>query len=144
MTTAKLMTERPEIGKAYLTGRHTFTKIIIHELTVICLLDSGATFSVVIEEYLNSLGFNHWEDKLITIQPLRFKICTSNIFAKGILPLNIILPHLKGSISFNIEFILMKDSMNPCFILGNDSMKMYGKEIVNSKTNYFTVGNDFE
>ena len=52
---AKLMTDRPELGKAHLTGKQKFTHIITEGITAPCLLDTGATCSVVSEHFLNKL-----------------------------------------------------------------------------------------
>ena len=43
-----------------------------------------------------------------------------------------------------VEFIVMKNTSNPFFILGNEWMTAFGIDITNSKSNYFTIGNEFK
>ena len=138
---AKLMTDRPELGKAHLTGSQSFTHIICEGLTVPCLLDTGATCSVVGSSFLNALGLE-WEDKLLPITNVNFRSCTSSMTAVGILPVMIIFPHTTSSVELAVEFVVMQDATTPYFILGNEWMTAFGFDITHSKSKYFTIGNE--
>ncbi|MBW0528843.1 hypothetical protein O181_068558 [Austropuccinia psidii MF-1] len=56
----------------------------------------------------------------------------------------IIIPHRKGKIRLNPEFVLLDDVHIQGFLLGTDSQRMYGIDIYNSKIKHITIGTNKE
>ncbi|MBW0468104.1 hypothetical protein O181_007819 [Austropuccinia psidii MF-1] len=52
----------------------------------------------------------------------------------------IIIPHRKGNIRLNPEFIVLDDAHIQGFLLGTDYQRMYGIDIYNSKNRHITIG----
>ena len=137
---AELMMDRPEMGKAHLSGKQCFTHILIEEKLCSCLIDTGASCSIVGKRFLDTMGIKY-EDKLLKMSSAKIKSCTSNMTPLGILPVDVIFPHKKESISMCIEFIVMNDYLSSYCIIGNDWLTVFGFDIFNSKKPYFTIGN---
>ncbi|MBW0548012.1 hypothetical protein O181_087727 [Austropuccinia psidii MF-1] len=51
-----------------------------------------------------------------------------------------ILPHPTGNIRLKVDFFVMNNCTSQHFILGNDSLNIYGIDIKNHKDRYFTIG----
>ncbi|MBW0502172.1 hypothetical protein O181_041887 [Austropuccinia psidii MF-1] len=56
----------------------------------------------------------------------------------------IIIPHRKGNIRLNPEFVVLDDVQIQGFILGTDYQRMYGIDIYNSKNRHITIGTNNE
>ncbi|MBW0586748.1 hypothetical protein O181_126463 [Austropuccinia psidii MF-1] len=56
----------------------------------------------------------------------------------------IIIPHRKGNIRLNQEFVVLDDSHIQGFLLGTDYQRMYGIDIYNSKNRHITIGTNKE
>ncbi|MBW0578808.1 hypothetical protein O181_118523 [Austropuccinia psidii MF-1] len=56
----------------------------------------------------------------------------------------IIIPHRKGNIRLNPEFVVLEDSHIQGFLLGTDYQRMYGIDIYNSKNRHITIGTNKE
>ncbi|MBW0544947.1 hypothetical protein O181_084662 [Austropuccinia psidii MF-1] len=52
----------------------------------------------------------------------------------------IIMPHRKGNIRLNPEFVVLDDAHIQGFLLGTDYQRMYGIDIENSKNRHITIG----
>ncbi|MBW0580064.1 hypothetical protein O181_119779 [Austropuccinia psidii MF-1] len=52
----------------------------------------------------------------------------------------IIIPHRKGNIRLNPEFVVLDDSHIQGILLGTDYQRMYGIDICNSKNRHITIG----
>ncbi|MBW0555737.1 hypothetical protein O181_095452 [Austropuccinia psidii MF-1] len=52
----------------------------------------------------------------------------------------IIVPHSKGNIRLNPEFVVLDDAHIQGFLLGTDYQRMYGIDIYNSKNRHITIG----
>ncbi|MBW0532532.1 hypothetical protein O181_072247 [Austropuccinia psidii MF-1] len=52
----------------------------------------------------------------------------------------IIIPHKKGNIRHNPEFVVIEHAHIQGFLLGTDYQRMYGIDIYNSKNRYITIG----
>ncbi|MBW0576587.1 hypothetical protein O181_116302 [Austropuccinia psidii MF-1] len=52
----------------------------------------------------------------------------------------IIIPHRKGNIRLNPEFVVLNDAHIQGFLLGTDYQRMYGIDIYNSKNRHITIG----
>ncbi|MBW0464485.1 hypothetical protein O181_004200 [Austropuccinia psidii MF-1] len=57
---------------------------------------------------------------------------------------DIIIPHRKGNIRCNPEFVLLYDAHIQGFLLGTDYERMYGIDIYNSKNRHITIGTNKE
>ncbi|MBW0491528.1 hypothetical protein O181_031243 [Austropuccinia psidii MF-1] len=57
---------------------------------------------------------------------------------------DIIIPHRKGNIRLNPEFVVLNDSHIQGFLLGTDYQRMYGIDIYNSKNRNITIGTNKE
>ncbi|MBW0579279.1 hypothetical protein O181_118994 [Austropuccinia psidii MF-1] len=51
----------------------------------------------------------------------------------------IIIPHRKGNIRLNPEFVVLDDAQIQGFLLGTDYQRMYGIDIYNSKNRHITI-----
>ncbi|MBW0576157.1 hypothetical protein O181_115872 [Austropuccinia psidii MF-1] len=56
----------------------------------------------------------------------------------------IIIPHRKGNIRLNPEFVVLDDSHIQGLLLGTDYQRMYGIDIYNSKNRHITIGTNKE
>ncbi|MBW0484967.1 hypothetical protein O181_024682, partial [Austropuccinia psidii MF-1] len=56
----------------------------------------------------------------------------------------IIIPHRKGNIRLNPEFLVLDDSHIQGFLLGTDYQTMYVIDIYNSKKRHITIGTNKE
>ncbi|MBW0499018.1 hypothetical protein O181_038733 [Austropuccinia psidii MF-1] len=56
----------------------------------------------------------------------------------------IIIPHRKGNIRLNPEFVVLDDAHIQGILLGTDYQRMYGIDIYNSKNRYITIGTNKE
>ncbi|MBW0516516.1 hypothetical protein O181_056231 [Austropuccinia psidii MF-1] len=52
----------------------------------------------------------------------------------------IIIPHRKGNIRLNPEFVVLEDAHIQGFLLGTDYQRTYGIDIYNSKNRHITIG----
>ncbi|MBW0539871.1 hypothetical protein O181_079586 [Austropuccinia psidii MF-1] len=56
----------------------------------------------------------------------------------------IIIPHRKGNMRLNPEFVVLEDAHIQGFLLGTDYLRMYGIDIYNSKNRHITIGTNKE
>ncbi|MBW0479757.1 hypothetical protein O181_019472 [Austropuccinia psidii MF-1] len=56
----------------------------------------------------------------------------------------IIIPHKKGNIRLNPDFVVLDDAHIQGFLLGTDYQRMYGIDIYNSKNRHITIGTNKE
>ncbi|MBW0569238.1 hypothetical protein O181_108953, partial [Austropuccinia psidii MF-1] len=62
----------------------------------------------------------------------------------GIILKEIIIPHRKGNIRLNPEFVVLDDAHIQGFLLGTDYQRMYGIDTYNSKNRHITIGTNKE
>ncbi|MBW0577448.1 hypothetical protein O181_117163 [Austropuccinia psidii MF-1] len=55
-----------------------------------------------------------------------------------------IIPHRKGNIRLNPEFVVLDDAHIQGFLLGTDYQRMYGIDIYNSSNRHITIGTNKE
>ena len=132
---------KPDRGKAHLTGKANLTTVLIESKEHSCLLDSGASCSIISNKFLDSM-LPEWENKLMPINHAKFHSCSDQLQPIGIIEMALIFPHTKGSIRILAEFVVMKNARINYLILGNDYMSLYGFDITNSKERFFTIGNE--
>jgi hypothetical protein len=138
---ARLMRCKPDKGKAHLIGFHTLTTVLINNSEYSCLLDSGASCSIISNTLLNYI-VPEWKHLLLPITHARFFSCSDQLKALGIIELALIFPHTRGSVRIMAEFFVMENAKMNYLILGNDYQSLYGFDITNSKERYFTIGNE--
>ncbi|MBW0590960.1 hypothetical protein O181_130675 [Austropuccinia psidii MF-1] len=56
----------------------------------------------------------------------------------------IIIPHRKGNIRLNPEFVVLDDAHIQGFLMGTDYQRMYGIDIYNTKNSHITIGTNKE
>ncbi|MBW0574292.1 hypothetical protein O181_114007 [Austropuccinia psidii MF-1] len=56
----------------------------------------------------------------------------------------IIIPHRKGNIRLNPEFVVLDDAHIQGFLLGTDYQRKYGIDIYNSKNRHISIGTNKE
>ncbi|KAI7947435.1 hypothetical protein MJO28_009343 [Puccinia striiformis f. sp. tritici] len=138
---ARLMRCKPDKGKAHLIGKANLTSVLINDSNFTCLLDTGASCSIVSNKTLQSIKPD-WKDCLLPINHAKFHSCSDQLKALGIIELPLVFPHTKGSVRILAEFVVMENARMSYLILGNDYLSLYGFDINNSKERFFTIGNE--
>ncbi|MBW0481928.1 hypothetical protein O181_021643 [Austropuccinia psidii MF-1] len=86
----------------------------------------------------------NWEKQLLPTKEKNFKSASEKMTSIGIIIKETIIPHRKGNIRLNPEFIVLDDSHIQGFLLGTDYQRMYGIDIYNSKNRHITIGTNKE
>ncbi|MBW0475040.1 hypothetical protein O181_014755 [Austropuccinia psidii MF-1] len=107
------------------------------------IIDSGAHCSIVTREYLDN-HFRNWKKKLFPTEAKDFKSASGKITSIGTIIKEIIIPHRKGNIRLNPEFVVLDDAHIQGFLLGTNYKRMYDIDIYNSKNRYITIGTNKE
>ncbi|MBW0532701.1 hypothetical protein O181_072416 [Austropuccinia psidii MF-1] len=107
------------------------------------IIDSGAYSSIVARNYLDNY-FPNWENQLFPTKAPNFKSASGKIIPIGKIIKEIIIPHRKGNIRLNPEFVVLDDSHIQGLLLGTDYQRMYGIDIYNSKNKQITIGTNKE
>ncbi|MBW0549430.1 hypothetical protein O181_089145 [Austropuccinia psidii MF-1] len=97
------------------------------------IIDSGAHCSIVARIYLDN-RFPNWEKQLLPTKEKNFKSDSGNMNS-----IATIIPHRKGNIRLNPEFVVLDDAHIPGFLLGTDYQRTYGIYIYNSKNRHIIV-----
>ncbi|MBW0470714.1 hypothetical protein O181_010429 [Austropuccinia psidii MF-1] len=103
------------------------------------IIDSGGHCSIVARNYLDN-HFPNWENKLFPTKAKNFKSASGKMTSIGATIKEIIIPHRKGNIRLNPEFVLLYDAHIQGFLLGTDYQRIYGIDIYNSKNRHITIG----
>ncbi|MBW0474604.1 hypothetical protein O181_014319 [Austropuccinia psidii MF-1] len=102
------------------------------------IIDSGAHCSIVGKNYLHN-HFPNWEKKLLQTKAKNSKGSSGKKTSIGTIIKGIIIPHRKGNIRLNPEFVVLDDSHIQGFLLGTDYQRMYGIDICNSNNRHITI-----
>ncbi|MBW0535662.1 hypothetical protein O181_075377 [Austropuccinia psidii MF-1] len=89
------------------------------------IIDSGAHFSIVARNYLDN-HFPNWEKQLLLTKAKNFKSASGKMTSIGTIIKEIIIPHRKGNIRLNQEFLVLDDDHIQRFLLETDDQRMYG------------------
>ncbi|MBW0585012.1 hypothetical protein O181_124727 [Austropuccinia psidii MF-1] len=73
------------------------------------IIDSGAHCSMVARNYLDH-HFPKWEKQLLPTKAKSFKSASGKMSSIGTIIKEIIIPHSKGNIRLNPEFVVLKDA----------------------------------
>ncbi|MBW0507946.1 hypothetical protein O181_047661 [Austropuccinia psidii MF-1] len=103
------------------------------------IIESGAHCSIVARNYLDQ-DFPNWENTHLQTKEKNFKSALVKMTYIGIIIKEIIIPHSKGNIRLNPEFVVLKDAHIQDLLLGIDYQRMYGIDIYNSKNRHITIG----
>ncbi|MBW0545139.1 hypothetical protein O181_084854 [Austropuccinia psidii MF-1] len=95
------------------------------------IIDSGAHFSIVARNYLEN-HFSNWENQLFPTKAKNFSSASGNMTSIGTIIKAIIIPHRKGNIRLNPEFVVLDDAHIQGFLLGTDYQRIYGIDIYNN------------
>ncbi|MBW0544247.1 hypothetical protein O181_083962 [Austropuccinia psidii MF-1] len=107
---------------AYINGTATKMTLCIENSQHPLIIDSGAHCSIA----------------------KNFKSASGKMTSIGTIIKEIIIPHRKGNIRLNPEFIVLDDAHIQGFLLGTDYQRMYGIDIYNSKNRHITIGTNKE
>ncbi|MBW0495076.1 hypothetical protein O181_034791 [Austropuccinia psidii MF-1] len=103
------------------------------------LIDSGEHCSIVAINYLDN-HFPNWENQLLPTKTKNFNSASGKKTSIGTIIKEIIIPHRKGNIKLNPEFVVLDDAHIQGFLLGTYYQRMYGIDIYNSKNRHITIG----
>ncbi|MBW0533194.1 hypothetical protein O181_072909 [Austropuccinia psidii MF-1] len=133
----------PTKGMAYIHATATKMTVSIENAQHPLIIDIGAHCSIVAKNYLEN-HFPHWEKQLLPTKAKNFKSASGKMTSIGTIIKEIIIPHRKGNIRLNPEFVVLNDAHIQGFLLGTDYQRMYGIDIYNSKNRHITIGTNKE
>ncbi|MBW0487653.1 hypothetical protein O181_027368 [Austropuccinia psidii MF-1] len=116
----------PTRGMEYIHGTATKMTVCIENAHKPLIIDSGAHFSMVSRNYLDH-HFQNWEKKLSPTKAKNFKSESGKMTSIGKIIKEKIIPHWKGNIRINPEFVVLGDLYIQAFLLGTDYQRMEGQ-----------------
>ncbi|MBW0536240.1 hypothetical protein O181_075955 [Austropuccinia psidii MF-1] len=114
----------PTKGMAYIHGTAAKMTVCIGNAQHPLIIDSGAHCSIVARNYLDN-HFSNWEKQLLPTKAKNFKSALRKMTSIGTIIKEIIVPHRKGNIRLNPEFLVLDDAHIQGFLLGTDYQRMY-------------------
>ncbi|MBW0462721.1 hypothetical protein O181_002436 [Austropuccinia psidii MF-1] len=129
----------PAKGMEYIHGTATKMTFCIDNAQHPLIIDSGAHLSIVSRNYLDQ-HIPNWEKQFLPTKAKSFKGASGNMTSIETIIKEIIIPHRKGNIGLNPEFVLREDVHIQVFLLGTDYLRIYGIDIYNSKNRHITIG----
>ncbi|MBW0481849.1 hypothetical protein O181_021564 [Austropuccinia psidii MF-1] len=133
----------PTKGMAYIHGTATKMTVCIDNAKHPLIIDSGAHCSKVARKYLDDHS-PKWENQLLPTKAKNFKSASGKMTSIGTIIKEIIIPHRKGDIRLNPEFLVLDDGHIQGFLMGKDYQRMYDIDIYNSKNRHITIGTNKE
>ncbi|MBW0546120.1 hypothetical protein O181_085835 [Austropuccinia psidii MF-1] len=133
----------PAKGMAYIHGTATKMTVCIDNSQPPLTIESGAHCSIVARNYLDN-HFPNWENQLLPTKAKNFKSASGKVTSIGTNIKEIIIPHRKGNIRLNPEFVVLDDAHIQGFLLRTDYKRTYGIDIYNSKNRNITLGTNNE
>ncbi|MBW0468840.1 hypothetical protein O181_008555 [Austropuccinia psidii MF-1] len=140
---AQTLLVTPIKGMAYIHVTATKMTICIYNAQHPLIIYSGAHCSIVTRNYLDN-HFPNWGKQLLPTKEKNFKSASGKMTLIGTIIQEIIIPHRKGDIRLNSEFVVLDDAHIQGFLLGTDYQRMYGIDIYNSKNRHITIGTNKE
>ncbi|MBW0486916.1 hypothetical protein O181_026631 [Austropuccinia psidii MF-1] len=107
----------PTRGRAYINGSATRMTVCIDNAQHPLRIESGEHCPIVARKYLDK-HFSNWEKQLFPAKENNFKIESGNTTSIGNIIKEMIIPHRKGNIRLNPEFVVLKYGNIPGFLLG--------------------------
>ncbi|MBW0482485.1 hypothetical protein O181_022200 [Austropuccinia psidii MF-1] len=133
----------PTKGMAYIHGSATKMTVCIDNAQHPFIIDSGAHCSILARNYLDN-HFPNCVKQLLPTKAKNFKSASGKMASIGTIIDKIIIPHRKGNIRLNPEFVVLDNSHIQGFLLGMDYQRMYGIDIYYSKNRHITIGTNKE
>ncbi|MBW0524117.1 hypothetical protein O181_063832 [Austropuccinia psidii MF-1] len=133
----------PTKGMAYIHGTATKMTVCIENAQHLLIIDSGAHCSIVARNYLDN-QFPNWENQLLPTKERNFKSESGKMTSIGKITKEITIPHRKGKIRLNPEFVVLDDAHIQEFFLGTDYQRIYAIDIYISKNRHITIGTNME
>ncbi|MBW0467861.1 hypothetical protein O181_007576 [Austropuccinia psidii MF-1] len=133
----------PTKGIAYIHGTATKVTVCIDNAQHPQIIASGEHCSIVARKYLDN-HFPNWEENVLSTKAKNFKSASEKMTFIGTTIKEIIIPHRKGNIRINPEFVVLGNAHIQGFLLGTDYQRMYGIDIYNSKNRHITIGTNKE
>ncbi|MBW0501734.1 hypothetical protein O181_041449 [Austropuccinia psidii MF-1] len=128
---------------AYIHGTATEMTVCIDNAKHPLIIESGADCSIMARNYLEN-HFPNWEKRLLQTKAKNFKSALGKMTSIGTIIKEIIIPHRKGNIRLNPEFVKLDAAHIQGFLLGTDYQRMYGIDTYNSKNRHITSGTNKE
>ncbi|MBW0507180.1 hypothetical protein O181_046895 [Austropuccinia psidii MF-1] len=119
---------RPTKGLAYIHSTATKMTFCIDNAQHPLIIDSGEHCSILARNYLDN-HFQNWEKQLLPAKEKNFKRASGKMTSIGTIIKEIIVPHRKGNIRLNPEFVVLDNAHIPGFLQGTDHQRMYGMDI---------------
>ncbi|MBW0516988.1 hypothetical protein O181_056703 [Austropuccinia psidii MF-1] len=110
---------RPTKGMAYLNETATKMTVCIINSQHPLIIDSGAHFSILARTYLDN-HLPNWENQLFPTKAKNFKSASGKMTSVGTIIKEIIIPHRKGNIRLNPEFVMLDAAHIQGFLLWTD------------------------
>ncbi|MBW0569306.1 hypothetical protein O181_109021 [Austropuccinia psidii MF-1] len=133
----------PSKGMEYIHGTATKVTFCIENAQHPPIIDSRADCSIVAREYLGNY-FPNWEQQLFPTKAKNAKSASGKMNSIGTIIKEIIIPHRKGNIRLNPEFVVIDNAHIQGFSLGTYYRRMYGIDIYNSKNRHTPIGTNKE
>ncbi|MBW0521665.1 hypothetical protein O181_061380 [Austropuccinia psidii MF-1] len=133
----------PTKGMEYIHGTATKMTVFFDNSQHPLIIDSGGHCSTVAIIYLDH-HFPNWEKQLLPTKAKNFKSVSGKMTHIGTIIKEIIIPHRKGNIRLNPEFVVLEDSHIQGYLLGTEYQRRYGIDIYNSKNRNVTIGTNKE
>ncbi|MBW0587894.1 hypothetical protein O181_127609 [Austropuccinia psidii MF-1] len=118
----------PTNGMAYIHGTATKMTVCIDNAQHPFIIDSGAHCSIVARNYLEN-HLPNWETLLLPTKENNLKSESGKMTYIGTIIKEIIIPHRKGNIRLNPDFLVLDNAHMQGFLLGTDYQRMYGIDI---------------
>ncbi|MBW0465507.1 hypothetical protein O181_005222 [Austropuccinia psidii MF-1] len=99
----------PTKGMAYTHGTATNMTVCIGNAQHPLIIDSCSHCSIVAKEYLDN-HFPNWEKQLLPTKAKIFESASRKMKSIGTIIKEIIIPHRKGNIRLNPEFVVLEDA----------------------------------
>ncbi|MBW0555083.1 hypothetical protein O181_094798, partial [Austropuccinia psidii MF-1] len=129
----------PTRGMAYIHRTATKVTVCIDNVQHPQIIDSGAHCSIVARKYLDN-HFPNWEEQLLPTKAKNFKSASGKMTSIGTIIKETFIPHRKGNIRLNPDFVVLDNAHIQGFLQGTDYQRMYGIDIYNSKNRHITIG----
>ncbi|MBW0488297.1 hypothetical protein O181_028012 [Austropuccinia psidii MF-1] len=133
----------PTKGMAYIHGTATKMTVCIDNAQHPLIIESGAHCPIVARNYLDN-HFSNWENQILPTKAKNLKSASGKMPSIGKIIKEIIIPHRKGNIRPNLEFVVLDDAHIQGFLLGTDYQRMYGIDIYNSRNRHIPIGTNKE
>ncbi|MBW0497653.1 hypothetical protein O181_037368 [Austropuccinia psidii MF-1] len=140
---AQVFLVTPTRGMAYIHGTPKKMTFCIDNAQNSLIINSEAHCSIVARNYLDN-RFPNWEKHLLATKAASFKSASGKMTSIGTIIKEIVIPHRKGNIRLNLEFVVLDDAHIQGFLLGTDYERIYGIDIYNSKNRNITIGTNKE